>query len=70
MSDLTVKDVALELNCSRDAVRSLIASGDLKAYRLRSDRGQWRIEPSAIDAYREERKSRDPWARTRPRRSR
>lgn len=35
-----------------ETVRKLIASGDLKAYRLGGDRGPWRIRPEALRAYR------------------
>lgn len=68
MSDLTVKDVASQLQCSTDTVRSLIRSGKLTAFRLNEDGSPWRINPEAITHYREQQKSRDPWARTRPRR--
>lgn len=64
--DLTTLDVARELNASTETVRALIASGDLKAYRLRGSSGPYRIRPSALDEYRERQQNRDPWARTRP----
>ena len=68
--DLTVAAVAHELTCSPDTVRTLIRSGRLDAYRLSGERGPWRVQPAAIDAYRDAQRARDPWQRTRPRRSR
>ncbi|WP_442946361.1 helix-turn-helix domain-containing protein [Oerskovia sp. USHLN155] len=55
-----------------ETVRKLIASGDLKAYRLGGDRGPWRIRPEALRAYREQqaRRAADPRVRTRPTRGR
>jgi excisionase family DNA binding protein len=69
MPDLTVKDVATELKTSPWTVRSLIASGELRAYRLHGDRSSFRIRPDALAEYRERReRMRDPWVPTRLRR--
>ncbi|MFD6163689.1 helix-turn-helix domain-containing protein [Oerskovia sp. NPDC060287] len=70
MGELTTKDVAAELRASTETVRNLIASGDLRVYRLRGERGPWRITPQVLEAYREHqaRRAADPWVRTRPRR--
>lgn len=65
--DLTTLDVARELNASTETVRALIASGDLKAYRLRGASGPFRVQPAAVEEYRERQRTRDPWARTRSR---
>lgn len=68
-ADLTVRDVADVLATSPETVRSLISSGALSAYRLSGARGPWRVTPDALDAYRTAQTKRDPWARTRPRRT-
>lgn len=67
MPDLTVAEVASELNASPETIRRLIHLGDLQAYRLTGQAGPWRIEPSELDAYRKRQRNRDPWVRTRPR---
>lgn len=67
-TDLTTRDAAEQMRTSPETVRSLIASGDLRAYRLRGVAGPWRIPADAIREYRERQANRDPWARTRPRR--
>lgn len=69
MTDLSTSDAAREMRTTAETVRSLIASGDLRAYRLRGDTGPWRIPAGAIDEYRERQANRDPWARTRPRKA-
>ena len=68
MVDLTTAQVAAELNASRETVRRLISSGELRAYRLSSEGSPWRVRPEELDAYRERRQNRDPWVRSRPRR--
>lgn len=67
MSDLKTAEAASLLNTTPETIRRLIESGDLRAYRLRGESGPWRIEQSQIEEYREKQRSRDPWARTRPR---
>lgn len=67
MSDLKTAEAAAALNTSPETVRRLISCGDLKAYRLRGTSGPWRIRPDHIEEYRERQRSKDPWARTRPR---
>lgn len=68
MVDLTTAQVAAELSASRETVRRLISSGELRAYRLSSEGSPWRVRPEELDAYRERRQNRDPWVRSRPRR--
>jgi excisionase family DNA binding protein len=71
MPDLTVKDVAAELRTSPWTVRSLIASGELRAYRLNGERSSFRVRPEWLEEYREHREQmRDPWVPTRLRRRR
>ena len=67
MADLTTAQVAEEVNTTPETVRRMIQTGALNAYRLRTDEGPWRVRPEDLDAYRERRQSRDPWARSRPR---
>jgi len=71
VSDLTVGDAASDLHCSGQTVRLLIKSGDLRAFKLRGDRGPWRIRRDALDEYRanQEAVRADPWTRTRPRKT-
>lgn len=67
MADLRTRDVAREINASAETVRALITSGALEAYRLNGASGPYRVTPEAVEAYRERKKNKDPWVRTRPR---
>lgn len=53
--DLKVCEVACILRTDEAVVRSLIARGDLQAYRMNptAARNNYRISPAALDAYRE-----------------
>ncbi|WP_061960625.1 helix-turn-helix domain-containing protein [Demequina flava] len=70
MSDLTVKEVASELRCSEHTVYGMIRSRRLDHYRVGGTTGRIRITREALDAFRGATVNRDPWARTRPLRSR
>ena len=50
---LTINQVAKQLQLSHDAVRSLIASGDLPAANVGQgkQRASWRIQPEALDDF-------------------
>jgi excisionase family DNA binding protein len=53
MPDLTVSDVAAELQLSEWTVRLLLRRGDLGGYRLTGKRGQWRVTSADLQALRQ-----------------
>jgi excisionase family DNA binding protein len=69
MSDLTTRDVAVELRCTPGTVRGLIQSHELRAYRI-NDGGPYRVTPEALAEFRAQREAerQDPWTRSQDRR--
>ena len=61
---MTVAEVAKKMEVSPSLVYCLCAKGELAYWRIGSDRGTIRIEPSEVDAYLARKKITEP--RTRP----
>ena len=55
MRDLTVEDVATQLDVSTETVRRYLRTGELKGYRFGGRKAGWRIPQDAIDDFRAER---------------
>lgn len=70
-ASLSVRTVANRLDTTPETVRRLIKTRAIKAFRLSGDHGPWRIREAAYDAYVAEREAirRDPWKRTRSRKT-